>query len=447
MCVELDCGPTAGNMVGTKVSRGAFESGIHDSGIRGSSNEESSRQGKKFLQSGGLDARDSMTEYLLQLHGASPLLHPVPCASFFTVKTTVKDLTDYSNDGNYNCSTMAKDLFVAIEQRPPEANPKAFKAFARAFHAVALQRIAATKTCSVCGASWQQQQVQNEQHGADQGDWGLCLLPHLNPSQQIKSYTLPQVACGMCIRVLGLSWLLAAAATNVAGEQQPECVTSRHLTATLEHYRSVNSVGGLDCASKQPCWDGSSENSWNALKQQKAAAGSCCSSFKALPHEVQQRALDISIATAFSIEQLAKEIPWKLKGPTGSLKTLIEALGNPNAATAVALSNQLLLSAKEEPDEVLQRPTKQHQQQHHERLVEKPPQKTKKHNSGGSCVSARIKRKDRGPTDKVSQAQVITSRRKRMTLACTAGAQALSVAMGPPEREQAKEQKQTSRSK
>lgn len=141
--------------------------------------------------SGSLDICGSISEYLLQLHAAAPSLHPVPCASFFTAQTTVKDLADCSASGGISSSSMARDLLASVSQHQAEGNAKAFKAFARSFHAAATQRLAGAKVCSVCAAVRQQKQQQEEQEGY--GQWGLCLLPHLDPSQQVKSFSLPQV--------------------------------------------------------------------------------------------------------------------------------------------------------------------------------------------------------------------------------------------------------------
>lgn len=298
-------------------------------GSKGSSSNSSS---------GVLDVCSSIAEYIVQLHAAAPSLCPVPCGSFFTFRTALKDLTDCvsisgSSAGSASSSTMARDLFLAVTQRQPESDLGSFKAFAKTFHAAATERLAAAKTCSVCAGIRQHHQQQQQENDGE--EWGLCLLPHLVPSEQIKLYGLPQVGhllllnaaadcisvflliaaavlasclaavqvvCGRCLGVLWLSRLLAAAAANVSGDPQAPATGRESLTAALEHFIAVNSTGE---GPRGPLWFcRSGTNSRKGHRQKEEATDS--STFKDLPSEAQRRALDVSTAAAFSIHFLAK---------------------------------------------------------------------------------------------------------------------------------------------
>ncbi|KAL8440591.1 hypothetical protein Efla_001296 [Eimeria flavescens] len=342
------------------VSKGLQQTGSTESSSNSSSSNSSNSSSSNSSRD-RLDVCGSIAEYLLQLHAAAPSLHPVPCGSFFTAATALADLlTDSSSSSS--SSSMARELFAAVKQQPPEASPKAFAAFAKSFHAAALRRLAAfPKICSVCGASQQQQQQQQEEAV---GEWGLCLLPYLNPSTRIKSYGLPEVACPSCLAVLRLSSLLTAAAASVEGGP-----LGGPLVPSLKHFISLNSKGrGPQGPLLFSSTGNNSSNSNKALQQRQhvaaAAANSSSSSghFKDLPADAQWRALDVSLAAAFSAHLLAKEVLWTLRGPMQSLQQLIDSLlllpaaaaaPAASAAAGAAAVSSMRPRVKAEPEELL----------------------------------------------------------------------------------------------
>lgn len=158
-----------------------------------------------------LDIHESVSEYLAQLQAAAPSLHPVPCGSFFTKETTVADLTNCSP----GCSSMARDLYESVTQKSLGADAKAYKAFAKSLYAAAKRQLATAEACSVCSVCHHDEEQQQQQQESCE-DWALCLLPHLDPRQQIKSFGLPQVSlcaafAAACVTaVVGLAHTAAA---------------------------------------------------------------------------------------------------------------------------------------------------------------------------------------------------------------------------------------------
>ncbi|KAL8270151.1 hypothetical protein Esti_005910 [Eimeria stiedai] len=363
------------------------------------SSKETSSSNCSSSSKGALDVCSSISEYLLQLHAAAPSINPVPCGSFFTAHTTLADLTGSGSSNNSwssscSSSSIARDLFAAVTQRPAEGDPKAFKTFAKNFHEAAVRRLAAAaKSCSVCGA-WQQQE-----DGGSGEEWGLCLLPHLNPAKRLKSFPFPeasllvaashaaaavvvaavaaifavaarvqltwpalilllllllQLACGRCLGVLRLSGLLASATANVLGDSSSSAtVDAGPSAAALKHFIAVNANGkgpqGPILYSRSGC---SSTNS-KGLQQQPAARKRDSSQQMQSSTEAQQRALDVSLAAAFATQLLSKEVPWRLRGPTDTLQQLLACLVRTSSAAAASstFGGTSLRPVKSEPQE------------------------------------------------------------------------------------------------
>ncbi|KAL8446676.1 hypothetical protein Emed_004844 [Eimeria media] len=366
------------------------------------SNKETSKNdasNSNTSNKGALDVCDSISEYLVQLHAAAPSIHPVPCGSFFTVHTTLADLTGSSSSSSSSgssssfcrscssSSSIARDLFAAVTQRPAEGDPKAFKAFAKNFHEAASHRLAAAaKRCSVCGAS------QQELDGDNAKDWGLCLLPHLSPAKRLKSFPLPearsllvaashgaaavakaavsavsvlaflaagsvliQVACGRCLGVIRLSELLAKASANVMGDSPSSAAAGEGaLAAVLKHFTELNTNGRGPQGPMLYARGGCSSSNSEGLQQQSAVAAGKrkISQPVQLSAQAQQRALDVSLAAAFAIQLLSKEVPWKLRGPTDTLQQLLARLVQTSSAAAASSTSgvTLLRPIKSEPE-------------------------------------------------------------------------------------------------
>ncbi|KAL8434101.1 hypothetical protein ACSSS7_003383 [Eimeria intestinalis] len=370
--------------------------------VTGSKETSSSNSSSKGI----LDVCSSISEYLLQLHAAAPSIHPVPCGSFFTAHTTLADLTTSSSSSSCcssSSSNIARDLFSAVTQRRAEGDPKGFKTFARNFHEAATRRLnATTKSCSVCGA------FQQQQDGGSEEDWCLCLLPHLDPAKRLKSFPYPeasqlaaccgtccccccrcccscvsaiaardvaavgvlllwpasllllllmQIACGRCLGVLRLPGLLAAASANVLGDSASSGVAGEgRLAVALKHFIALNANNkgprGPLLYSKRGC----SSTNRRGLQQQPGAAGAekrKSSRLMQVSTEAQQRALDVSLAAAFAIQVLTKEIPWKLRGPADTLQRLVECMVQTSDAAPASSTTEgnSLRPVKPEPEE------------------------------------------------------------------------------------------------